>query len=211
MKKIVKMNEKHLEFIQGVITRHNSNSFMIKGWVITITAAIFALTGTIKEPYLCFISLGPIAIFWILDSIYLANERCFVSLYSYVANGNKKEVKEKDLRKKFRNKLSEGGKLFEVTDFSMNFATFRKIKRNNWWSTLFSSTILWFYLGLIVLTILTFWGLNSLEGKDSNQVINVNASIVTEDSIRIAPLEIRSNVDITDTINLKTSLIPSEE
>ncbi len=43
---------KHLEFIQGVINRHNSNSFMIKGWTITITAALYALAGTLKEPSL---------------------------------------------------------------------------------------------------------------------------------------------------------------
>lgn len=85
IKKMSEINEKHLEFIQDVINRHNSNSFKIKGWSITITAAIFALTGTIKEPYLCFIALGPTIMFWILDSMFLANERCFVSLYSCVA------------------------------------------------------------------------------------------------------------------------------
>lgn len=34
---------KHLEFIQNVITRMNSNSFMIKGWCVTLVAALFAL------------------------------------------------------------------------------------------------------------------------------------------------------------------------
>jgi hypothetical protein len=34
---------KHLEFIQGVITRMNANSFQIKGWSVTITAALLAL------------------------------------------------------------------------------------------------------------------------------------------------------------------------
>lgn len=32
---------KHLEFIQGVITRMNSNSFSIKTWMITIIAAFW--------------------------------------------------------------------------------------------------------------------------------------------------------------------------
>ena len=38
---------KHLEMIQAVITRMAKNSFLLKGWSITLTAAIFALgTGT---------------------------------------------------------------------------------------------------------------------------------------------------------------------
>lgn len=34
---------KHLEFIQDVITRMNSNSFQIKGWCITILSALCAI------------------------------------------------------------------------------------------------------------------------------------------------------------------------
>ena len=36
---------KHLEFIQNVINRMNSNSFLIKGWAVTLIAAIFALAA----------------------------------------------------------------------------------------------------------------------------------------------------------------------
>lgn len=42
------MNEKklkHLEFLQNVITRMNSNSFMIKGWAITLVSALFVLAA----------------------------------------------------------------------------------------------------------------------------------------------------------------------
>jgi hypothetical protein len=35
----------HLGFIQGVITRMGSNSFLLKGWSITLVAAIFALSA----------------------------------------------------------------------------------------------------------------------------------------------------------------------
>ena len=34
---------KHLEFIQNAINRMNANSFQIKGWMITITAALLAI------------------------------------------------------------------------------------------------------------------------------------------------------------------------
>ncbi len=36
---------KHLEFIQIVISRMNSNSFLIKGWTITLMSALFALAA----------------------------------------------------------------------------------------------------------------------------------------------------------------------
>ena len=36
---------KHLEMVQGVINRMASNSFMLKGWAVTLVAGIFALAG----------------------------------------------------------------------------------------------------------------------------------------------------------------------
>ena len=36
---------KHLEFIQAVITRMAGNSFVLKGWAITLAAAGFALAA----------------------------------------------------------------------------------------------------------------------------------------------------------------------
>ncbi len=36
---------KHLEFIQIVITRMNVNSFFLRGWSVTLVAALFALAA----------------------------------------------------------------------------------------------------------------------------------------------------------------------
>ena len=36
---------RHLEMIQGVINRMASNSFMLKGWAVTLVAGIFALAA----------------------------------------------------------------------------------------------------------------------------------------------------------------------
>ena len=36
---------KHLEFIQDVITRMNSNSFLLKGWCVTLMSVLFALSA----------------------------------------------------------------------------------------------------------------------------------------------------------------------
>ena len=35
----------HLQMIQGIINRMASNSFMLKGWAVTLIAGIFALAS----------------------------------------------------------------------------------------------------------------------------------------------------------------------
>jgi hypothetical protein len=78
---------KHLEFIQGVITRMNANSFQIKSWAIVIFAALlvlFAGSGGSKPAYL-FVAIVPTFLFWLLDSYYLQQERKFRGIYSDVA------------------------------------------------------------------------------------------------------------------------------
>ena len=197
------INEKHLEFIQGVINRHNSNSFRIKGWAITITAAIFALTGTIKEPYLCFIALGPTVMFWVLDSMFLANERSFVSLYSCVANGNKLKVKKEDLKSDIQKTIEGDFKEYTVKPYSMNFIQFKELKRNNWTNVFLSYTIRWFYIALTILTIVTFLGLRAINQPSENNPIKIDATIKNAETLKIEPIEINANTLSIDTIKIK--------
>ena len=78
---------KHLEMIQGIITRMNQNSFMLKGWMITIVSALLAIyadKGTIG--YLI-VSIFPILVFWFLDAYYLQQERKFRGIYSDIVEG----------------------------------------------------------------------------------------------------------------------------
>ena len=143
---------KHLEFIQGIINRYNSNSFLIKGWTITISAALYALAGTINEPFLVLLALVPIYMFWGLDAFYLSNERCFVDLYNSVAKGNYNLPSQKVFKKNFieNSSTNETG---SITGFNMNFNKFEIWKDNSWGTVLKSKTILSFYLSLIVITI----------------------------------------------------------
>ncbi len=210
MDKRIKMEDKrkHLEFIQGVINRHNSNSFRIKGWAITITAAIFALTGTIKEPYLCFIALGPTIMFWILDSMILANERCFVSLYNCVSNDNILRVNKEKLKAKVQNNVDDNFKSYTVGEYSMNFVQFRELKRNNWLNVLFSYTIRWFYILLILLIIATFYGLKSINKTEENSPLKIDATIKSSESLKIEPVEIKTNKLLIHTINVKEVIQP---
>ena len=197
------INDRHLEFIQGVINRHNSNSFRIKGWAITITAAIFALTGTIREPYLCFIALGPTIMFWVLDSMFLANERSFVSLYSCVANGNKLKVKKEDLKKDIQTTIEGDFKEYTVKPYSMNFVQFKELKRNNWINVFTSYTIRWFYIALIALTIVTFFGLRAINKPIENNPIKIDATIKNSETLKVEPIEINTKTLSIDTIKIK--------
>lgn len=74
---------KHLEFIQAVITRMNTNSFQIKGWRITIIAALLALyAGKDKNTAFIFVAISPTILFWFLDAYYLQKERKFRKVYT---------------------------------------------------------------------------------------------------------------------------------
>ena len=75
---------KHLEFIQNIITRMNSNSFTIKGWMVTIVSALLALYANSSNEIFIFIAIVPVFIFWVLDAYYLMQERIFRNLYNDV-------------------------------------------------------------------------------------------------------------------------------
>ncbi len=76
---------KHLEFVQAVITRMNTNSFQIKGWSVTILSALLAVYASTKNELFILISLVPTIIFWLLDSYYLMQERKFRGLYKDIS------------------------------------------------------------------------------------------------------------------------------
>ncbi len=91
---------KHLEFIQAVVTRMNTNSFQIKSWTITIVAALLAIYVSTKNEYFILVSLLPVTIFWLLDSYYLMQERKFRGLYNDVAgiSDSPKAIKPFEMR-----------------------------------------------------------------------------------------------------------------
>ncbi len=78
---------KHLEFIQAVIARQASNSFLLKGWAITVSGAIygFAVSQAAWGPAV--VGVVPAFMFWSLDAYYLWQERRFRCLYDAVRNG----------------------------------------------------------------------------------------------------------------------------
>lgn len=121
---------KHLEFIQNIITRMNSNSFMIKGWTITIVSALLVLFATIKVDSLYIITILPILIFWGLDAKYLQMERKFISLYK---------------------KATANPSTVTLFDMNIEEQSIKDESDNNYWKVLFSTTIIPFYLFLFLI------------------------------------------------------------
>ncbi|CAK3413673.1 hypothetical protein [Vibrio crassostreae] len=116
----------HLQFIQDVISRMNSNSFLIKGWAITLIAALLALAAD-NNPQLFIASYIVPPIFWFLDGFFLSQERKFRKLYDHVRTLDKTDI-----------------------DFNMNPSAFNSYD-NTWLSGVFSDTLVFFYLPLIAI------------------------------------------------------------
>lgn len=131
------MNEykvKHLEMIQAVVSRMAGNSFLIKGWSVTLVSALFALAASGSKFEFILVCYFALPIFWILDSYYLHQERAYRGLYESV-----RIKKEADV------------------DFSMSASTF-ETENNSWASSAFSKTIVTFYGGTIAIVVLVmFW------------------------------------------------------
>jgi hypothetical protein len=75
---------KHLEFIQQVVTRMNSNSFQLKGWSVALVAGLFALAVAEANKVFAGLAIFPIVVFWLLDAYYLGMERWFRGLYDHL-------------------------------------------------------------------------------------------------------------------------------
>lgn len=76
---------KHLEFVQNIITRMARNSFLLKGWAVTLVSAIFALTANSPSTWFLAVAIFPTLAFWGLDAYYLHQERLFRRLYTRIA------------------------------------------------------------------------------------------------------------------------------
>ena len=120
---------KHLEFIQGVVNRLSTNSFLLKGWSVLLVSALFVLAGNDSKIYFIYLAYFPAIAFWVLDGYFLWQERLFRKLYDHVRVLNDDEI-----------------------DYSMNTATFIS-QTACWFGTTFSKTLIIFH-GTVIGTIL---------------------------------------------------------
>ncbi len=121
---------KHLDFIQDAIKRMANNSFLLKGWAVTLVLALFALLrGDEVEPNDFLIGLLPVAVFWLLDGYFLYQEKLFIRLYNKIRVSDEKDV-----------------------DFSMDTRPFR-VNEDSIRNSVCSDTLILFY-GVLFLTVI---------------------------------------------------------
>lgn len=84
---------KEIELIQSCINRMAKNSFMVKGWALTIFAAVIAITkDELFDDMLLLIPmvLIPFVCFWMLDAFFLRTERMYGKMYAWVLQERKR-------------------------------------------------------------------------------------------------------------------------
>lgn len=106
---------KHLEFIQSTINRMAGNSFLLKGWAVTLVGALFALTFREVDSLYLLISLIVLVLFWWLDSYYLSRERLFIKLYEHVSASKSDNTDFSMSTKPFEKEITVGGCAFSET------------------------------------------------------------------------------------------------
>ena len=85
---------KEIDLIQSCITRMANNSFLLKGWSISIIAVVLALADKAGNPaLLSAILLIPLLSFWYLDAFFLRTERMYRKLYAWIIENRQKKDK----------------------------------------------------------------------------------------------------------------------
>lgn len=114
---------KSLELLHGIIGRLSTHSFLLKGWAVTLTAALLTLTDAERQAKLALLIGLPTVMFWALDAYLLARERAYRDLF-------------------------EAHRMSQVSPFDFRLSV---LSPQDWVATAFSRTLVVFY-GLLLLS-----------------------------------------------------------
>jgi carbon starvation protein CstA len=120
---------KEIEIIQDIIRRMGFNSFMIKGWAITLVVVTLLLRGTEYQVWIAFI---PLLVFWFLDAYFLWQEWMHRKLYEWVTN----------------NRLKTEEYLFDMNAYRFEGEVQPRFR------IMFSITLGWFYVSIAILIVI---------------------------------------------------------
>lgn len=126
---IDKIFVEELKIIQDIIKRMAFNSFLIKGWAITLVVATLLLKGNKYQVLIAFI---PLLVFWFLDAYFLWQEKMYRELYRWVVE----------------NRLKTEEYLFDMNAYRF------KNKVQSIFRIIFSITLRWFYGSIVILVII---------------------------------------------------------
>ena len=129
----------HLQMLQSVVTRMAGNSFLLKGWSVTLASALFALAADKANVYFVYLAYFPVVMFWVLDGYFLRQERLFRKLYDRVRGAPDNAI-----------------------DYSMD-TTAVSSEVQTWFGTCFSTTLIIFHgkvFGAVLVVMLVLAALN---------------------------------------------------
>ena len=142
---------KHLEMLQNIISRMANNSFLLKGWTVTLVVGLLAFANVKEmEPKFMILALLPTISFWILDGFFLHQEWLFRALYNYTATLDEDNI-----------------------DFLMNPNSFNT-KERSWKNAIFSKTLRLFYLPILFVVIIAI----AISFMDSDNCIILLAKLI---------------------------------
>ena len=124
---------------QSIINRLGSNSFLLKGWSMTVIVAAMALIvkSDMKSPFIVLLVTLPVIGFWILDGYFLWQEKLFRQVYDEI-------------------------RVQSDTDFKMDVMKHKCKPKCSWVFAISSITLLTFYLVEFIFILLVFviiyWG-----------------------------------------------------
>ena len=127
---------KEIDLIQACIKRMASNSFLIKGWALSIFAGVTAITKgeNFNDGWLLiFTTIVPFLCFWYLDAYFLQTEREFRRMYN--------ERLEKRKKEDYSNLYELNPNIYEVESI---------------WRVMLSRTLMFFYY-IPLVGIILFW------------------------------------------------------
>jgi hypothetical protein len=127
-----------IKIVQDIIRRIASNSFVMKGWAITLVTATLVIKISVEQKYAIFIALIPLISFWYLDAFFLRQERLFRKLYEWIITNR---LTDKTSQRKY---------------FDMSTKQFIK-EIESTFRIMFSKTILWFYFPNLIIIVVFFF------------------------------------------------------
>jgi len=134
---------KEIDLIQSIVTRMANNSFLLKGWIVSLIAVLLALTNqtivATKLDYFNFILVLPVIVFWYLDAFFLHKEKCYRRLYNWVIS----------------NRMTSDELIYDL-----NYERFKKEEKSVG-AIMFKNKTLWPFYGLIALILITL-GIHNL-------------------------------------------------
>lgn len=120
-----------LKMVQDIIKRMAGNSFLLKGWTVTLVVATFLFKLETKVWYHFLLAIIPTLFFWYLDAFFLRQERMYRKLHDWIKD----------------NRVTTNDSLFDMN------ATRFSDQVDSTLNTATSSTIFWFYFSIMVLVL----------------------------------------------------------